>query len=141
MSERPEGAGTGTSIGPPWGGWGPVGWTPWGKALWGTTIDFGNGARLVIDQAGIGRFTDASGETGTWDPTLLGWRDEDGTVLHPQFGIPGMELTAEQADAAIEQLVDAAAHIGLDEPDRAAAMEQRARDLWERWHGEEPYPY
>jgi len=90
MSERPERAASDTVT---WPGWGPSGSIPWGKALWGTEIDFGVGAKLVIDREGTGRFTDAAGETGRWDPDLLGWVDEDtGEVKDSTFGVPATEV-------------------------------------------------
>jgi hypothetical protein len=99
MSERPETGTTdvtGTAGVVNWPGWRPSGSTPWGESLWGTTIEYGQGAKLVIDRKGVGRFTDASGETGMWDPDLLEWVDEEtGEQMHPQFGVPGSELPAE----------------------------------------------
>ena len=104
MSERPE-SGSVDAVGAAdavmWPGWRPSASTPWGESLWGTTIDYGGGAKLVIDKRGVGRFTDASGETGVWDPDLLEWVDEEtGELLHPQFGVPGGELPAEMQDPA-----------------------------------------
>ena len=89
MSERPEAGITDTVT---WPAWTPSGSIPWPKSLWGTEIDFGGGAKLAIDKQGVGRFTDAAGETGMWDPDLLGWVDEDtGELKDSTFGVPGTE--------------------------------------------------
>lgn len=99
MSERPESASvdvarTGDVV--MWPGWRPSASTPWGESLWGTTIEYGAGAKLVIDKKGVGRFTDASGETGMWDPDLMEWVDEQtGELMHDQFGVPGGEVPIE----------------------------------------------
>jgi hypothetical protein len=124
-----------------WGGWTPSGWVPWGKSLWGTTIDYGQAAKLVIDKDGVGHFTDASGETATWDTEYLAWIEPDGTFAGPQFGVPGMDWTAEQAEAAIDQLTHASDALMSENPNKAAALDERARDLWDTWHPDEPYPY
>lgn len=95
MSERPET----DSTNPP--GRGPR----WDRHLWGTEILFRGGAKLVIDEGGIGTFTDGSGETGMWDDTMAGWVDpSSGDLLHEQFGPPGFELSAEELEEAALRL-------------------------------------
>lgn len=137
MSERPAAA----TEAPTWGGWTPSGWTPWGKSLRGTTIDYGMGQKLVIDENGIGRFTDAAGESATWNPTLFGWQDEDGGFKDSTFGIPGMEVTAGQLDYIIESLVAKADEIEADQPLAAQAMRDRAQDLWADSHDTSVHPF
>ncbi len=144
MSERPEASVPGTTARPPmWGGWAPSANTPWGKSLWGTTIDYGMGQKLVIDENGIGRYTDAAGETGTWDPYLFGWRADDDTFKDSTFGIPGMEMTTEQVEAIIERLELWVDELQSESPEASRAIRDRAMALWDAWHNPEtdPYPY
>ena len=143
MSERPEEA----VVPPPrpvrWPAWRPDDSTPWAKSLWGTTIDYGNGQKLVIDKNGVGTWTDAAGETGTWDPDVLSWVDDDGSLKDSAFGIPGTEMTAEMVDDVIRGFEEEASIAGLSDPAQAQALRERAKALWERWHDvdAEPYPY
>lgn len=96
MSERPE---TGTPDATTFPGWNATGPIPWGKSLWGTEIDFGGAAKLVIDRNGVGRFTDPSGEKGIWDPDTRRWVDEDDhRPMHPGFGLPGVESRPDESD-------------------------------------------
>ncbi|HYN70336.1 MAG TPA: hypothetical protein VEX41_09015 [Candidatus Eisenbacteria bacterium] len=125
MSERPE---TAAIDAMQWRGWGPTGTTPWGPSLWGTTIDYGQGAKVVIDKDGVGRFTDAAGETGVWDPTFEAWVDEvTKEFMDPTFGLPGMERTAEQVEALVARLEALADQ--TDSIDLANRLRERAQDL------------
>jgi hypothetical protein len=87
------------------------------------------------------RFTDPSGETGVWNPTLFGWQDEDGSFKDSTFGLPGMDRSPEELDAVIFQLVQLADR--TESPDIANALRQRAKQLWEDSHdpASSPYPF
>ena len=125
MSERPE---TAAVDAVQWAGWSPTGTTPWGPSLWGTTIDYGQGAKVVIDEDGVGRYTDAAGETGVWDPMLEAWVDEvTREVKDSTFGPPGMERTADQIRAQIARLEALADQ--TDSIDLANRLRERAQDL------------
>jgi hypothetical protein len=68
----------------------PSAHAPWDEYLWGTEVTWPGGAKLTIDRNGNGTFTDASGESGVWDPQREQWVDPDTREeMHPQFGIPG----------------------------------------------------
>ena len=125
MSERPD---TATIDAMQWAGWRPTGTTPWGPSLWGTTIDYGMGQQLVIDKDGVGRYTDAAGETGVWDPMLEAWVDEvSKEVKDSTFGLPGMEQTKEQVESLIGRLEALADQ--TDSIDLANRLRERAQDL------------
>lgn len=86
--------------------------TPWpygDRKLWGTTIRWADrpdpSVKLVIDEAGIVTYTDESGETGRWDPSIGRWVDPDtGEPMHDSFGVEGFELTSEEKEALADQL-------------------------------------
>lgn len=125
MSERPE---TAAIDAIQWAGWGPTGATPWGPSLWGTTIDYGQGAKVVIDKDGVGHYTDAAGETGVWDPVFEAWVDEATKEFKDStFGLPGMERTAEQVGALVARLEALADQ--TDSIDLANRLRERAQDL------------
>ena len=125
MSERPE---TATIDAMQWAGWRPAGNTPWGPSLWGTTIDYGMGQKVVIDKDGVGRYTDAAGETGIWDAMLEEWVDEvTREVKDSTFGLPGMERTAEQIRAQIARLEALADE--TDSIELANRLREHAQDL------------
>jgi len=125
MSERPE---TAAIDAIQWAGWGPSGSTPWGPSLWGTTIDYGQGAKVVIDKNGVGQYTDAAGETGVWDPRFEAWVDDvTGEFKDSTFGLPGMDRTAEQVGALVARLEALADQ--TDSIDLANRLRERAQDL------------
>jgi hypothetical protein len=116
----------------------------WDRHFWGTEILFPGGAKLVIDNVGVGVFTDPSGEMGIWDDTLAAWVDPStGDLLHPQFGPPGFELSAPELEEAALALDDRVAAMeaemaGVSDPDERAHISgviqnfaQRAIDLHE----------
>ena len=125
MSERPE---TAAVDAVQWAGWSPTGSAPWGPSLWGTTIDYGQGAKVVIDKNGVGQYTDAAGETAIWDPMLEAWVDEvTREVKDATFGLPGMERTAEQIRAQIARLEALADE--TDSIELANRLREHAQDL------------
>jgi hypothetical protein len=125
MSERPE---TAAIDAVQWAGWSPTDSTPWGPSLWGTTIDYGQGAKVVIDKNGVGRYTDAAGETGVWDAMLEEWVDElTREVKDSTFGLPGMERTAEQVRAQVARLEALADQ--TDSIELANRLREHAQDL------------
>ena len=141
MSERPDTDTTETTTRShwapwadfnPWGEWSPSDSIPWGKSLWGTTIDFGGGANLVIDKNGIGTFTHASGERGVWSPTATHWVEEGtGELKDSNFAVPGtspwdLSVTARR----LEELADQS-----DDPVAIAWARETAKKLRERAAG------
>ena len=117
---------------------------PDGTVTWGTEILFPGGGKLVIDQGGLGTYTDGSGETGLWDDTMAAWLDPStGELLHEQFGPSGFELSAEeleeaalrldaQVDEMTEQMKDPANQYAT--PEKTGLIQkfaQRAFDLHE----------
>lgn len=102
---------------------------PWGKELWGTEVTWPGGSKLEIDRQGNGVFTDGSGERGRWDPTMGGWVDPDtGELMHPQFGLPGWELSPKELRTVADQLAIEAEKATLGHRDDLAGRYRERSD-------------